>query len=415
MKNFLFILVLLSGFGTSTQANPTVLIGWASVNANGQNGATGGEGGLTVRVSTLADLVFQAQRTETLTILVEGMLDLTTQTGTGRYVFVHSNKTIEGAHAGAGIRNGGFRIRAPHRNIIFRNLNITDSPEDGIQINGEIHHIWIDRCTFMRPVDGAVDITNGANYITVSYCLFTDLNRASLISASDDDVFGNQGRYKITYHHNWFRSTTQRNPRVRFGQVHVFNNYYSHVSLYGIGIGDRAQIISENNFFDGVVAPSRFYDDALNQGFFVDTGSILQNSGNFVSRPSGINWNPADHYQYTLTETLLVPQIVMANAGAEQISTHVPVTSEKITKIQIAVFPNPVAEVGQITIQMPYSARVKASLFDISGRKISVLANQVLAPGHSAIQFDRRGLNSGVYFLKIEAGSETLTRKVLIR
>ncbi len=415
MKKFLLILVLFSGFGTISLANPTELIGWASVNANGQNGTTGGEGGLTVRVSTLADLVFQAQRTETLTILIEGMLDLTTQTGTGRYVFIHSNKTIAGAQPGSGIRNGGFRIRSPHRNIIFRNLNITDSPEDGIQINGEIHHVWIDRCTFMRPVDGALDITNGANYITVSYCLFTDLNRASLISASDDDVFGNLGRYKITFHHNWFRSTTQRNPRVRFGQVHVFNNYYTNVSLYGIGIGNRAHIISENNFFDTVLAASRFYDDALNQGFFVDTGSILHNSGNFVSRPIGINWNPANHYQYTLTETLMVPQIVMANAGAEQTSTHVPITSEKSAKIQIAVFPNPITEVGHITIQMPYSARVKATLFDISGRKISVLANEVLAPGHSAIPFDRKGLSSGVYFLKIEAGTETLTQKVLIR
>ncbi|HSV89007.1 MAG TPA: right-handed parallel beta-helix repeat-containing protein, partial [Bacteroidales bacterium] len=267
MQYFLLLLFLVTNFSLTLTASPTVPTGWASVNANGQNGTSGGLGGDTVRVSTLTDMVFQFQRTEPLTILIEGMIDLSTQTGTGRYVFVHSHKSIIGAQPGSGIINGGFRIREPNRNIIFRNLNINNSPEDGIQLNGEIHHIWIDRCTFSGSIDGAVDITNGANYITISNSLFTGLNRTSLISSSDDDPFTD--RYKVTFHHNWFRGTTQRHPRVRFGQVHVFNNFYSNIVMYGIGIGDSAQIISENNFFDGVATPSRFYDDPVNLGFFI--------------------------------------------------------------------------------------------------------------------------------------------------
>lgn len=413
MQYFLLLFFLVTSLSLTLTASPSVPTGWASVNANGQNGTTGGLGGDSVRVSTLTDLIFHCQRTEMLTILIEGIIDLSTQTGTGRYVFVHSNKSIIGAQPGSGITNGGFRVRNPHRNIIFRNLNITNSPEDGIQLNGEIHHIWIDRCTFLGSTDGAVDISNGANYITISYSLFTGLNRASLISSSDDDPFID--RYKVTFHHNWFRATIQRHPRVRFGQVHIFNNYYSNIEMYGIGIGDRAHIISENNFFEGVAAPSRFYDDPANLGFFIDTGSILLNSGSFASRPSGINWRPSDHYAYTLDSAQHVRQTVMANSGAEPLPTQTPVVEAPVLGIQVSVFPNPMSEFANIQIQMPERDRVRITLIDITGRVVAVLVDGILSEGLNQIHFERKGLRSGVFFLKIESDKESLTRKLLIQ
>lgn len=413
MQYFLLLFFLVTSFSLTLTASPSVPTGWASVNANGQNGTTGGLGGDTVWVSSLTDLVFQSQRTEPLTILIEGMIDLSTLTVTGRYVFVHSHKSIIGAQPGSGIINGGFRIRVPHRNIIFRNLNITNSPEDGIQLNGEINHIWIDRCTFSGSTDGAVDVSNGANYITISNSLFTGLNRASLISSSDDDPFTD--RYKVTFHHNWFRGTTQRHPRVRFGQVHVFNNYYSNIGMYGIGIGDRAQIISENNFFEGVVTPSRFYDDPVNLGFFIDTGSILLNSGSFATRPSGINWRPSDHYAYTLDSALHVRQSVMANSGAEPLPTQAPVIDAPALRIHVSVFPNPMTEFATIQIYLPEASRIRLVLLDITGRKIYTVADQFENAGYLRIPMERGGLQSGLYLLRLEAGNAIKTIRLLIQ
>lgn len=413
MHKSILLFFLAASFSIMSSASPSGLTGWASVNAHGQNGTTGGLGGDTVRVSTLTDLVFQSQRTEPLTILIEGMIDLSTLTVTGRYVFVHSHKSIIGAQPGSGIINGGFRIREPHRNIIFRNLNITNSPEDGIQINGEIFHIWINHCTFTGSGDGAVDVSNGANYITISHSLFTGINRASLVGHSDNDPF--RDRLKVTFHHNWFRGTTQRHPRVRFGQVHVFNNYYSHLGLYGIGIGDRAQIISEHNFFEGVVTPSRFYDDPDNLGFFIDTGSILLNSGSFASRPSGINWRPSDHYAYTLDSALHVRQIVMANSGAEPLPTQAPVIHAPVLGLQVSVFPNPMREFANIQIYLPEASRIRLDLLDITGRKIHTVAEQFENAGYLRIPLHRGGLQSGVYLLRLEAGNAIKTIRLLIQ
>lgn len=415
MKHRILILILLISFANASKASSEGPIGWASVNAGGQNGTTGGAAGPVVTVSTLSDLTARANQAGPLQILIEGMIDLSSITTSGRYVIVNSNKTIQGAGPGAGIQNGGFRVRGGEKNIIFRNLNIIDGTEDGIQLNGELTHVWIDHCTFMRNVDGAVDITNGANYITLSYNLFADSDRASLIGSSDDDLF--RDRYKVTYHHNWFNRTRQRHPRVRFGQVHAFNNYYlaGTATIYGIGIGVGAQIVSECNFFEGVSAPSRFYDTQALPGFFRDSASVLLNSGAFVTRPEGINWRPSEQYTYTLTGCQQVKQLVMEKAGAEPFSTNVPALVNNNAAMQLSVFPNPVSEFANIQIQLTGNARVIVTLFDISGRKISDIIDESLSAGLNTRQFERQGLSSGVYFIKIISGSETLTRKLVLQ
>ena len=53
-------------------------------------------------------------------------------------------------------------------------------------------------------------------------------------------------------HHNWYaKNVIERMPRVRYGQVHVFNNYYSSDRTnYVIGVGVEAQILLEASYFE---------------------------------------------------------------------------------------------------------------------------------------------------------------------
>jgi len=410
MKHFLLFLLLITVIvtGEATAAGPT---GWASVNAIGQNGTTGGVGGMVVTVTTLSELQSRANQIGPLYILIEGMIDLSPLTGTGRYVIVSSHKTIQGAGPGAGIRNGGFRVRGGERNIIFRNLNILDNPEDGIQLNGELSHVWIDQCTFMRNNDGAVDITNGANYITLSYNLFAESDRVSLISGSVDDAFTD--RYKVTFHHNWFNRTIQRHPRVRFGQVHVFNNYYQGVTMYGIGIGVSAQIISESNFFEGVTRPSRFDDTSSPPGFFRDSASVLLHSGAFALRPEGINWRPSDHYTYTLDQANLVRDIVMARAGAEPLPTRIDQPLPAEPAVTLLLYPNPGRHFVNLVMDLPAGGHVEAALFDLTGRNIKQVVQHYLPAGITRLRIERDGLPAGIYIIKATFENQTITRKLI--
>ena len=82
--------------------------------------------------------------------------------------------------------------------------------------------------------DGLVDVTLFATNVTVSYNHFRNHDKTHLIGGIDV-----AGRYAdgaqalgygpdklaLTLHHNRYENTVQRQPRVRFGKVHVYNNY----------------------------------------------------------------------------------------------------------------------------------------------------------------------------------------------
>src|SRR5689334_2609860 len=77
-------------------------VGFASVNANGQNGTTGGVGGATVTVSTTDGLLSAIDTVGPLVILVSGTINITSKQG------VRPNKTILGLGTNAVINGGGF-------------------------------------------------------------------------------------------------------------------------------------------------------------------------------------------------------------------------------------------------------------------------------------------------------------------
>jgi pectate lyase len=425
-----FFLILLIPSLAFSGTGPT---GWASVNANGQNGTTGGAGGETVTVNNMTDLITYAGSTASYIIQIEGPIKITPK---GRHINVRSNKTIIGITTDAGLVEGGFTVGSNQKNIIFRNLTISDTylegdwdgkdqDWDGIQIKGTCHHIWIDRCTFLRQGDGAVDITNGASYITISYTIFGQNNKASLIGSSDTD--SHTDKYKVTIHHSWFNETTQRHPRVRFGQVHLFNNYYYNMggygremnyansNGYGIGVGVSAQIVSEKNYFERVVYPSQMYDSHDKPGYISDNGSFFVSSGQMITRPDGINWNPADHYDYTLDDAETVKEKVMAQAGAgHDLSTFQENIYADIRKPGLKVFPNPVTDKANLVLEVPEPGIVFVTLKDITGRVVREISREHYFQGQHSLSFNRNGIRSGIYLISVESNNRSVTRKIVI-
>jgi pectate lyase len=408
-------------------------IGWASVNAFDQDGTTGGEGGEVVTVSNMADLTLYAGKTEALIIQIEGMIKISPK---GRFVEVNSNKTIVGKVPGSGITEGGFRVGSGKKNIIFRNLHITDTYKegdwdgkdqdwDGIQIKGTCHHIWVDHCTILRQGDGALDITNGASYITISWSIIGQNNKASLIGSSDSDT--HTDKYKVTIHHTWYNETTQRNPRVRFGMVHLFNNYYYNMGGYGramgysnsngyaIGVGVAAQIYSENNHFEKVVNPTDFYDSQTLPGYIIDKGSIFENSGAMTTKPDGITWNPADYYSYTLTDAELVKELVMSQAGAEKVVTNLADGVINNNVFTLENYPNPFTEFTRIIIDVPTRGNANIAVMDITGRVVREINDLDVHAGRNETIINREDLKTGIYLLHLKFEGKSITRRMVIQ
>ena len=184
-------------------------VGWATYNDPGlaDNSITGGAGGETVIVTTDDDLKYYMNSTGTdpYIILVQGTMDF----GTSQK-YVKPNKTIVGIGPNPTII-GGFRLKDIN-NVIIRNLIVRDSNYDGFSVETDTHHVWIDHCEITNGTDGLLDITHGCDYITVSWNHFSNHDKTCLLGHADDNGDEDIGHLKVTYHHNWFDSTSGRHP-----------------------------------------------------------------------------------------------------------------------------------------------------------------------------------------------------------
>jgi pectate lyase len=275
-----------------------------------------------------------------------------------------SNTTLIGLGPDARIVSAHVRVNNV-QNVIIRNMTFEDAydcfpqwdPTDGslgnwnsaydnISLTGATN-VWIDHCAFDdgvhpdaaqpsyfgRPFvihDGQVDITNASDLATVSWNRFLEHDKVMLIGSSDSAT-ADVGKLRVTVHHNVFDSTVQRTPRVRFGQVHVFNNFYVLDALtysYSWGVGVQSQIYAENNFFrtTGDIAASRFISRLNGNLIFVgdtlvdghsraDHVDVLAeyNAARDPDLSNAVTWAPVLYTQIHPTQA--VPGLVEHSAG----------------------------------------------------------------------------------------------------
>ena len=83
-------------------------------------------------------------------------------------------------------------------------------------------------------------------------------------------------------------------------------------------------------------------------------------------------------------------------------------------------YPNPFNPSTNISVSVPKLSDVKITVFDISGREVSVIADERISPGVYTYKFDGSIFTSGIYFYKIKAvdvntGAEfSETKKMLL-
>lgn len=299
--------------------------------ATQDSGTTGGAGGTTVTVDNADDLIYYVQSThqDPYIIYVSGNIDLG-----GSNVRVRGNKTIIGL-PGSHITGNLKCNHSEESNNIFRYL---DMDNDGGAGDGDcisldaVSNIWIDHCTFTDAADGCVDIKNGADDITVSWCKFqytydSGHNFTNLIGHSDGNGSADMGHLRVTFHHNWYSNLChERMPSVRFGSAHVYNSYFDCPgNRYCIRTRLYAQCLVENNYFKDVQNPWERYvtDPADDPGLLYASGNIFDNVtwyADYDSKSELIDGTDAvftPPYAYTPDDASMVPAIVQWGAGVD--------------------------------------------------------------------------------------------------
>jgi pectate lyase len=310
-----------------TPPDESPLLGWAAVAGLGTSTTTGGAGGRTVRATTAEQLEAFAALPEPLTIELAGTLRL------GRVVFA-SHKTLRGVGPAPRLE-GGLRIRGLVddfvQNVIIQNLQIDASFSevngDGVQIH-YAHHVWIDHCEISDAADGNLDIVHGSDFVTVSWNRFsytggaTGSRRSTQIGHSDEGAAEDAGHLRVTLHHNaWLDGVLGSMPSARFGDVHVFNNFYASPGSPAITAALGSRLLVESNFFENVAIPYQLEGGA-------GTEPQLRAVSNVFIAPTpqreegGTAFVPP--YAYVPDAALSVRELVQASAGATLSSAATP-------------------------------------------------------------------------------------------
>lgn len=280
---------------------------------------------------------------------------------------IPANTTIIGVGRDAGFKGASLQIKGVD-NVIVRNLTLESpvdcfpqwDPTDGDRGNWNSEydtavvygstHVWLDHNTFTdgdhpdseapthfgmlyQQHDGELDIVRGADYVTASWNVFTEHDKTILIGNSDGEstAVGDRGKLKVTFHHNLFSKLVERAPRVRFGQVDVYNNHFVAGRGYGysFGVGKESQLVAEHNAFtlaEGVSPAKilkRWNDSPLTarnnrvNGKRVDLIAVhnAENPGGTLR--SGAGWTPA--LRTAVHPAQAVPVLVELGAGAGRV------------------------------------------------------------------------------------------------
>lgn len=92
-----------------------------------------------------------------------------------------------------------------------------------------------------------------------------------------------------------------------------------------------------------------------------------------------------------------------------------PVSNELPAQYKLSQnYPNPFNPATNINFSLPVNSYVSLEIFDINGRVVSELVNELLNAGDYDISFDASSLSSGLYFCRLSAGSFTDTKKMIL-
>jgi pectate lyase len=351
--------------------------GWASQGGGTSGGASASSVNI-YKVSSASALkqALAEAGTNPKIVKIKGTIDMTAADNGGAFtshsdqasrgtITIPSNTTLIGVDSTAKLVNASLTVKRVS-NVIIRNLTfvapcdvtpVWDSSEsrwnsefDAIYLYSS-SRIWIDHNRFTdAPLtndkllvengqvkechDGAVDIIHSSDYITVSYNVFDQHDKNNLIGSSDSST-DEDGHLSVTFHHNLFTKVMERAPRVRYGKVHLYNNSYvgsksdsPYKHNYSVGVGYKAQILSNNNAFDITGASNctlvvKNPGSSTKTGAIKDTGSLLNgNPLNLSTACSFVTASWTIPYVYVPDATASVRSIVSANAGVGKLTVN---------------------------------------------------------------------------------------------
>jgi len=107
-----------------------------------------------------------------------------------------------------------------------------------------------------------------------------------------------------------------------------------------------------------------------------------------------------------------VDDISVATAGASDEDGDTPPSKPYVFNL-LPTYPNPVVGTVNFAFALPETRHVTIEIYDIKGRKIDTIADEVYNEGEHSIEYNS-SLSSGVYLYQLRAGDDIATKKMVV-
>ena len=89
--------------------------------------------------------------------------------------------------------------------------------------------------------------------------------------------------------------------------------------------------------------------------------------------------------------------------------------TELPTQVELSQnYPNPFNPSTTIQFALPENAQVRLDVFDITGRLIKTVVNEVRTAGYHSVQINASALSSGMYFYRLRTAGKVVTKKMML-
>ncbi len=147
------------------------------------------------------------------------------------------------------------------------------------------------------------------------------------------------------------------------------------------------------------------------------TNMTLQSSSVYTT---GSGTDPGDYNAIVISQfgsaTVNQSGVAISNLKA---SIHTPTSIENGNQTVKSFnleqnYPNPFNPSTVVGFQLSVAGQATLKVYDLLGREVAVLVNGALPAGAHSVTFDAAGLPSGVYMYKLEAGGQSMTRRMTL-
>jgi hypothetical protein len=77
-------------------------------------------------------------------------------------------------------------------------------------------------------------------------------------------------------------------------------------------------------------------------------------------------------------------------------------------------YPNPFNPATMISYSLPAAGHVSLKIFDLLGKEVTTLVNEMKQAGTFSYQWDASGLPSGIYFYRLQSGNNSAVKKLVL-